>query len=165
MNVIKKCSFVTWMLLIYNTRACNKATIYPTCPLQTKNITLNQSLGSDGLTSRLHSYRTYPYTVHALLFWRVIHPSSSFLPENLLWFVFADVYNIVSNRGSVGRFCLFKSAYRIGEEIVGSFDFSDSLIICLKVNILTGFSRQVLVFMALISEIITIKRFHPLKLG
>lgn len=65
----------------------------------------------------------------------------------------------------MGRFCLFKSAYRIGEEIVGSFDFSDSLIICLKVNILTGFSRQVLVFMALISEIITIKRFHPLKLG
>ena len=48
--------------------------------------------------------------------------------------VFADVYNIVSGRGTVGRFCLFKSAYRIGEEIVGSFDFSDSLIICLKVN-------------------------------
>lgn len=65
----------------------------------------------------------------------------------------------------MGRFCLFKSAYRIGEEIVGSFDFSDSLIICLKVNILTGFSGQVLVFMALISEIITIKRFHTLKLG
>jgi len=65
----------------------------------------------------------------------------------------------------VGRFCLFKSAYRIGEEIVGSFDFSDSLIICLKVNILTGFSRQALVFIALISKFITIKRFHPLKLG
>ena len=44
------------------------------------------------------------------------------------------MYNIVSDRGSVGRFCLFKSAYRIGEEIVGSFDFSDSLIICLKVK-------------------------------
>ena len=65
-------------------------------------------------------------------------------------FFFADVYNIVSNRGPVGRFCLFKSAYRIGEEIVGSFDFSDSLIICLKVNILIGFSRQALVFIALV---------------
>lgn len=54
----------------------------------------------------------------------------------------------------MGRFCLFKSAYRIGEEIVGSFDFSDSLIICLKVNMLTGFSRQAVVYIALISEII-----------
>lgn len=44
----------------------------------------------------------------------------------------SHVYNIVSNRGTVGRFCLFKSAYRIGEEIVGSFDFSESFIICLK---------------------------------
>jgi len=47
----------------------------------------------------------------------------------------SHVYNIVSDRGSVGRFCLFKSAYRIGEEIVGSFDFSDSLIICLKFSV------------------------------
>ena len=53
-----------------------------------------------------------------------------------LFLVHTDVYNIVSDRGSVGRFCLFKSAYRIGEEIVGSFDFSDSLIICLKVKII-----------------------------
>lgn len=58
----------------------------------------------------------------------------------------------------MGRFCLFKSAYRIGEEIVGSFDFSDSLIICLKVNMLTGFSRQAVVFIALISEIIYKKK-------
>ena len=48
--------------------------------------------------------------------------------------VSSDVYNIVSERGSVGQFCLFKSAYRIGEEIVGSFDFSNSLILCLKVK-------------------------------
>lgn len=47
----------------------------------------------------------------------------------------SHVYNIVSGRGTVGRFCLFKSAYRIGEEIVGSFDFSDSLIICLKFSV------------------------------
>ena len=50
-----------------------------------------------------------------------------------MWLIFADIYNIVSNRGTVGKFCLFKSAYRIGEEIVGSFDFSDSLIVCQKV--------------------------------
>jgi len=70
--------------------------------------------------------------------------------KTLMLLFFADVYNIVSNRGSVGRFCLFKSAYRIGEEIVGSFDFSDSLIICLKVNILIGSCIQALVFIALV---------------
>lgn len=47
----------------------------------------------------------------------------------------SHIYNIVSERGSVGHFCLFKSAYRIGEEIVGSFDFSNSLIICLKFSV------------------------------
>lgn len=57
-----------------------------------------------------------------------------------MWLIFADVYNIVSDRGTVGKFCLFKSAYRIGEEIVGSFDFSDSVIVCQKVcNILFWF--------------------------
>ena len=50
-----------------------------------------------------------------------------------MWLIFADVYNIVSDRGTVGKFCHFKSAYRIGEEIVGSFDFSDSVIVCQKV--------------------------------
>ena len=62
---------------------------------------------------------------------------------------FADVYNIVSNRGTVGRFCLFKSAYRIGEEIVGSFDFSESFIMCLKVNMLIGSFRQALAGLSL----------------
>lgn len=46
----------------------------------------------------------------------------------------ADVYNINSNKGTVGKFSLFKSAYRIGEEIVGNFDFSESLIPCYKVG-------------------------------
>ncbi|EDO31658.1 predicted protein [Nematostella vectensis] len=45
------------------------------------------------------------------------------------------IYSIVSERGTVGKFCLFKSAYRIGEEIVGSFDFDDSLISCLKYTV------------------------------
>ncbi|CAH3160014.1 unnamed protein product [Porites lobata] len=45
------------------------------------------------------------------------------------------VYNIVSDGGTVGKFCLFKSAYRIGEEIVGSFDFSDSVIVCQKFSV------------------------------
>ena len=46
----------------------------------------------------------------------------------------SDVYNITSSRGTVGKFCLFKAAYRIGEEIVGTFDFSESFIPCYKVR-------------------------------
>ena len=49
----------------------------------------------------------------------------------------------------MGRFCLFKSAYRIGEEIVGSFDFSESFIMCLKVNMLIGSFRQALAGLSL----------------
>ncbi|XP_067056955.1 RAB6A-GEF complex partner protein 2-like [Acropora muricata] len=55
----------------------------------------------------------------------------------------SHVYNIVSERGSVGQFCLFKSAYRIGEEIVGSFDFSNSLIICLKFSVVLQSEEQI----------------------
>ena len=44
------------------------------------------------------------------------------------------MYNITSNKGTVGKFSLFKSAYRIGEEIIGNFDFSESVIPCYKVG-------------------------------
>ena len=45
-----------------------------------------------------------------------------------------DVYNVTSRKGSLGKFCLFKPTYRIGEEIVGNFDFTDSVVPCVKVS-------------------------------
>lgn len=44
-----------------------------------------------------------------------------------------NFYMITNARGKVARFCLFKSAYRLGEDIVGTFDFSVGTIRCMQV--------------------------------
>lgn len=46
-----------------------------------------------------------------------------------------NYYNITNTRGKVGRFCLFKQAYRLGEDIVGTFDFSKSTVPCLQLTV------------------------------
>uniref|UniRef100_A0A1A9ZY47 Arrestin C-terminal-like domain-containing protein n=1 Tax=Glossina pallidipes TaxID=7398 RepID=A0A1A9ZY47_GLOPL len=38
-------------------------------------------------------------------------------------------YRISNKRGFVGRFCLFKPAYKLGEDIVGSLDFANSSVV------------------------------------
>lgn len=43
-------------------------------------------------------------------------------------------YMITNTRGKVGRFCLFKSAYKLGEDIVGTFDFSVGNVTCMQVG-------------------------------
>lgn len=43
---------------------------------------------------------------------------------------------MISNaRGKVARFCLFKSAYKLGEDIVGTFDFSIGTVKCMQVSV------------------------------
>ncbi|XP_068618974.1 RAB6A-GEF complex partner protein 2 [Battus philenor] len=44
-------------------------------------------------------------------------------------------YMITNTRGKVGRFCLFKSAYKLGEDIVGTFDFSVGTVTCMQVSV------------------------------
>ncbi|KAJ2953398.1 hypothetical protein O0L34_g988 [Tuta absoluta] len=44
-------------------------------------------------------------------------------------------YMITNTRGKVGRFCLFKSAYKLGEDIVGTFDFSVGSVTCMQVSV------------------------------
>lgn len=46
-----------------------------------------------------------------------------------------NYYNITNSRGKVGRFCLFKQAYRLGEDIVGTFDFSSSTVPCIQLTV------------------------------
>ncbi|CAL8086580.1 unnamed protein product [Orchesella dallaii] len=41
-------------------------------------------------------------------------------------------YNITNARGHVVRFCIFKQAYKLGEDIVGSLDFSESNVPCIQ---------------------------------
>ncbi|KAK1175116.1 RAB6A-GEF complex partner protein 2 [Acipenser ruthenus] len=45
------------------------------------------------------------------------------------------LFNITNVRGKVGKFCIFKMVYRIGEDIVGTFDFSEGDIPCLQFSV------------------------------
>ncbi|KAM4707216.1 RAB6A-GEF complex partner protein 2 [Discoglossus pictus] len=44
-------------------------------------------------------------------------------------------YNISNARGRVGTFCIFKTVYKIGEDVIGTFKFSDGDIPCLQYSV------------------------------
>ncbi|KAH8359562.1 hypothetical protein KR093_007408 [Drosophila rubida] len=44
-------------------------------------------------------------------------------------------YRISNKRGFVGRFCLFKPAYKLGEDIVGSLDFGNCQVRCVQFSV------------------------------
>jgi hypothetical protein len=46
-----------------------------------------------------------------------------------------NFYNITKSQGKVVRFCLFKQAYKLGEDIVGTFDFSEATVPCVQVKL------------------------------
>ncbi|KAL0270231.1 UNVERIFIED_CONTAM: hypothetical protein PYX00_007702 [Menopon gallinae] len=46
-----------------------------------------------------------------------------------------NFYNITNVHGKVVRFCLFKQAYKLGEDIVGTFDFTDATIPCVQCSV------------------------------
>lgn len=46
-----------------------------------------------------------------------------------------NFYLISNKRGRVGRFCLFKPAYKLGEDIVGTLDFSCRTVRCVQVSV------------------------------
>jgi len=50
---------------------------------------------------------------------------------------YPDMFNITNVRGKVAKFCIFKTVYRLGEDIVGTFNFSEGDIPCLQVCFLT----------------------------
>nr|XP_056704630.1 RAB6A-GEF complex partner protein 2 [Euleptes europaea] len=45
------------------------------------------------------------------------------------------LYNISNSRGKVASFCIFKTVYKIGEDVVGTFDFSAGDIPCLQYSV------------------------------
>lgn len=47
-----------------------------------------------------------------------------------------NFYNITKSQGRVVRFCLFKQTYKLGEDIVGTFDFSEATVPCVQVKLL-----------------------------
>lgn len=44
-------------------------------------------------------------------------------------------YGITNTHGKVVRFCLYKLAYKLGDDIVGTFDFSDSTVRCVQFSV------------------------------
>jgi len=46
-----------------------------------------------------------------------------------------NFYNVTNGRGRVVRFCLFKNSYKLGEDIVGTFDFSNATVSCVQVSV------------------------------
>lgn len=44
-------------------------------------------------------------------------------------------YIITNHLGKVGKFCIFKSVFKLGEDIIGFFDFSDSEIPCVQFTV------------------------------
>ncbi|KAM7077801.1 LOW QUALITY PROTEIN: RAB6A-GEF complex partner protein 2 [Ciconia maguari] len=45
------------------------------------------------------------------------------------------LYNISNTRGKVGMFCIFKTVYNIGEDVIGTFNFSEGDIPCLQFSV------------------------------
>lgn len=55
----------------------------------------------------------------------------------------ATFYDVKNAKGRVGRLCLFKNSYRLGEEIVGLFDFSEAESQCMQYSVSLYCEEQV----------------------
>lgn len=46
-----------------------------------------------------------------------------------------NFYVITNRRGKVGRFCLFKPSYKLGEDVIGTLDFSCRTVRCVQLSV------------------------------
>lgn len=76
---------------------------------------------------------------------------------------------ISNTRGKVGRFCLFKSTYKLGEDIVGTFDFSIATVRCIQVSVSLQCEEETSVEIkskkVKQSRIVTYNKHHEVCLG
>lgn len=86
-------------------------------------ITTSRRCPRQSLIFPYHCYvHAYVHILHKHLHWVSSHSS-------------ADLFNITNMRGKVAKFCIFKTVYRLGEDIIGTFTFSEGDIPCLQVQI------------------------------
>lgn len=52
-------------------------------------------------------------------------------------------YNITNAQGAVAKFCLFKPAFKLGEDIIGTIDFSDASVACLQYSVVLQCEEQI----------------------
>lgn len=77
-----------------------------------------------------------------------------------------DSYNITNARGRVAKFLLFKQAYKLGEDIVGMFDFSVGTVTCVQVRFFPHQKTSVLLYFNKIIVIVkSFKNFISIKSG
>lgn len=73
------------------------------------------------------------YPVFFLLFFLLLKKKILFTFDLLSICACSDMFNITNMRGKVAKFCIFKTMYRLGEDIIGTFNFSEGDIPCLQV--------------------------------
>ncbi|XP_033108085.1 RAB6A-GEF complex partner protein 2-like isoform X2 [Anneissia japonica] len=55
----------------------------------------------------------------------------------------SNTYNITNAHGTVARFCIFKSAYKLGEDIIATFDFSNCPVSCIQYSVTLQSEEQI----------------------
>jgi len=75
-----------------------------------------------------HTGSVYYYTV-SFAWWSV-----EWGQTRLICCFSTGLYNITNSRGKVAEFCLFKQAYHIGDDIIGTCDFSSASVPCVQVR-------------------------------
>ncbi|CAG9760219.1 unnamed protein product [Ceutorhynchus assimilis] len=75
-----------------------------------------------------------------------------------------NFYMISNMWGKVARFCLFKPAYKLGEDIIGTFDFTVATVKCMQVSVSLQCEEETIVEPKHI-RIITFSKHHEVCLG
>lgn len=77
---------------------------------------------------------------------------------------------MISNTwGKVARFCLFKPAYKLGEDIIGTFDFTVATVNCMQVSVSLQCEEETIIDLSKEkskqTRIITFSKHHEVCLG
>ncbi|XP_060518902.1 RAB6A-GEF complex partner protein 2 [Cylas formicarius] len=79
-----------------------------------------------------------------------------------------NFYMISNTWGRVARFCLFKPAYKLGEDIIGTFDFTVATVSCMQVSVSLQCEEETIIRNTEQSKqirIITFSKYHEVCFG
>ncbi|ENN70268.1 RAB6A-GEF complex partner protein 2 [Dendroctonus ponderosae] len=77
----------------------------------------------------------------------------------------SNFYMISNMWGKVARFCLFKPAYKLGEDIIGTFDFTVATVQCMQVSVSLQCEEETAMDPTKQTRIITYSKHHEVCLG
>lgn len=76
-----------------------------------------------------------------------------------------NFYMISNMWGRVARFCLFKPAYKLGEDIIGTFDFTVATVNCMQVSVSLQCEEEICVNDVKQLRVVTFSKHHEVCLG